>query len=66
MPWLDALVSIRILAKRSAFSQHSVVTTCCATSQMHSPAAIIYGQASWPKGWHNGSTYLAKAGTYSL
>ena len=66
MLWLDTLVSIRILAVRSALSQCSAVITCCATSQMHSPAFAIYGWVSWPKTWCNGSTNSAKAGTYSL
>ena len=66
MLWLDTLVSIRSSSERSAFSQRSAMMTRRATSQMHFPASGIYGWASWPKSWRNGSTNSAKTGTYSL
>ena len=45
---LDTLLSICSLADRSALSQCLAVTTCCATSWMHSLASAIYNRVSWP------------------
>ena len=66
IPWLGTLVSMCSLAKRCALSQCSATTICCATSWMHSPAAVIHGWVSWPKSWHNSSSDSANARTYSM